>query len=279
LDIVVRQYFYIFVNLNLRIEPYMILLLKLCAIPLYPLGMCLVLLVAGIVLHFLKRRGAWPLLIAGTALLYCVSTPFFTGLITRPFEAPYYPAAELPRDCSAIVVLGGCGMPMVPPRTYPEISDAGDRLLHAARLFKMGIAPRVITSGGIVVGALHNIVTEGEHNAMLLREIGVDSAAIIIEKKSKVTADHGPTIGAILDSLRLPRKIILVTTATHMYRSIAVFKKNGFTVYPAATDFQASVYPVEGIRDFFPGSASLNNSTAIFHEVYGIIGYKVMGKI
>lgn len=257
----------------------LVFLLKLLAIPLYPLGFCLTLIITGLTLVYLRRRHG-PLVIAvGTALLYVVSTQFISQLLVRSLEAPYFKPTELPANCSAIVVLGGCGMPMVPPRTFPEISEAGDRLLHAARLYKMGIAPRVITSGGIVVGSFRQEVTEGEHNALLLREIGVDSSAIVIEKKARNTADHGPNIAAILDSLHLPKKIILVTSAAHMNRSLAVFRKHGYTVFPAATDFQSNSYLIDNIMDFLPSAWSLSNATSAFYEYYGIVGYKLLGRI
>lgn len=68
------------------------------------------------------------------------------------------------------------------------------------------------------------MLPEGLHNALLLMEMGVDSNNIIVEKKAKNTHEHGPYIAQILDSLGLPRKIILVTSAAHMIRSEAVFK-------------------------------------------------------
>lgn len=256
-----------------------ILLLKLLAIPFYPLGCSLVLIMAGLLLLRLRRKHG-PLLIAiGTALLYILATPFVSRLLIRLLEEPYFNLEALPRDCSAIVVLGGGGIPMGPQRKYPEVSEAGDRLLHAARLYKDGIAPRVITSGGMVAGALKKTLSEGEHNAMILREIGVDSNAIIIENMARITADHGPYIAAILDSLNLPKRIVLVTSAAHMNRSLAVFKKHGFTTYPAATDFQSTPCFLEDIRDFFPSAGALYTTTSAAHEYYGILGYKILGKI
>ena len=112
----------------------MILLLKLFAVFLYPLGLSFVLIITGLVLIHLRRRRGPLLIVTGTALLYIMSTPIVSRLLVRLLEAPYFKQTDLPRDCSAIVVLGGCGVPIIPPRTYPEVSDAGDRLLHAARL-------------------------------------------------------------------------------------------------------------------------------------------------
>lgn len=260
----------------------MILLLKLMAIFFYPLGFSLCCIVTGIVLLYLKKEYARYFLISGVGLLYIFSTPVCAYTVIRLLEKPYYPDSavhQFPQDCSAIVVLGGAGIPMGPPRYYPEISDAGDRLLHASRLFKAGAAGRIITSGGFSVGSFRQNVTEGDHNAMLLREIGVDSSALLIDRKSLTTADHAPYIAQLLDSLRLPKKIILVTTASHMIRSVAVFKKYGYEVFPAAADFRSSIHFISGVRDFFPDVGALKGTTTAFHEIYGIIGYKVLGKI
>jgi len=256
----------------------MTLLLKLIAQLFYPLGMGMGLIVVGVVLTLLNRRNGWRFSVAGATVLFCMSLPVVAQLIVRPLEAPYFVAKIFPRDCPAIVVLGGCGKPLGAPRIYPEISEAGDRLLHAARLYKRGIAPRIITTGGTNVGEFYQTVTEGEHNAMLLREIGVDSAAILIETKSLTTADHGPLIGALLDSLMLPRRIVLVTSATHMRRAVWVFKKYGFEVYPAATDFMTNYRLIRNIRDFFPSVGSLSDVTSAVHEYYGLIGYRILQK-
>ncbi len=257
----------------------MVLLLKLCAIPLYPLGFGLMLITIGLIGAFLHRRAGLYVAAAGAAILYVISTPFAAGFLLRGLESPYYDTEPASGEYPVIVVLGGGGRTIGKPREYPEISEAGDRILHAARLYKMGVAPRIVTSGGINAGSFHRHIVEGEHNAMLLREIGVDSLSIIVERRSRTTADHGPLVGAILDSLGLPRRAVIVTSAAHMKRALGVFRKNGFAAIPAATDFQSQKYLLESVRDFFPSASALERVTAAVHEIYGIVGYRMMGRI
>ena len=257
----------------------MTLLLKLLVIPLYPLGLGLCLMGAGIAADSRKLHWGKKLAIAGLVFLYVLSTPFVSRLFLRPLEAPYEKQSVLPDDCSAIVVLGGSGIPMYSKTDEPEVNQAADRLLHAARLYKRGCASRVVTSGGFSVGGFHQKVTEGEQNAIVLKEIGVDPDAILVESKSLTTADHGPYIAAMFDSLKLRRKVILVTSAAHMYRSIQVFKKNNFTVFPSATDFQSRKEIFNNVKDLFPSVYALFDVTSAIHEYYGIIGYKLLGKM
>jgi uncharacterized SAM-binding protein YcdF (DUF218 family) len=254
-------------------------ILKILAIPLYPLGLSICSIGTGIILEHRKYRWGKTIILSGLVLLYLMSTSVVSRLLLRPLEAPYAESGTLPNDCSAIVVLGGGGKPMSSPDENPELNEAGDRLLHAARLYKRGIAPRIVTTGGYSVGGFHQKITEGAQNALVLREMGVDSSAILIEAKSLTTADHGPYIAAIFDSLNLQKKIVLVTSAAHMYRSIRVFKKHGFTIYPSATDFKTNRYFINGSSDFFPSVGALDAATAAMHEYYGVVGYVVLGKM
>lgn len=257
----------------------MVLLLKLCAIPLYPLGFAITLVVAGLIIMSRRRLLGRYLIIGSTAFLYLISTPVISRLFIKVLENRYAVEGDLPRDCDAIVVLGGGGAGFAPPMRYLEVNNAGDRILHAARLFKMGYAPRIITTGGYSVGGRSNILTEGEQNARLLWEIGVDSSAVLIESAARTTAEHPSLVTAIIDSMQLQKRIILVTSATHMTRSAGVFRKAGYTVYPAAADFRGNGRFIENVNDFFPLASALDGATAAVHEVYGIVGYRVMGKM
>jgi uncharacterized SAM-binding protein YcdF (DUF218 family) len=259
----------------------MAILIKFIALPLYPLGLVIVLQVAAMLLLVLKKRKL-GLILFGSAffLLFIFSSPIVAQLLGKSLEnrtSEHLP----PKGVKAtIVVLGGGGMPLVAPRRYPEINEAGDRILHGARLFKLGVGQNVVTTGGDVGLALHKSISDAEENAMILREIGVDSSAIIMELHARNTHEHPSNIAAILDSLHLGRNIVLVTSATHMARSVAVFKKfGGYTIYTAPTDFNTSENLISRITDFFPTSGALDRTTIVFHEYYGLLGYKLLGWI
>lgn len=257
----------------------MAFLIKFIALPLYPLGLVTVIWIIGMVAFFSWKKYAISCFVIAGTLLLLFSSRVVSNLLVSILENRYYSAQPLADSCSAIVVLGGGGKITERYTNHLEVNDAGDRIIHGSRLYKKGICRRIITSGGSVDPALMDMLPEGLHNAMLLIEMGVDSNDIIVEKKAKNTHEHGPYIGQILDSLGLPRKIILVTSAAHMIRSEAVFKKHGFTVCPAPTDFQKSIMKRTFIFNLFPNSFSLDVSTRAIHEYYGLIGYKLLGWI
>jgi hypothetical protein len=56
-----------------------------------------------------------------------------------------------------------------------------------------------------------------------------------------------------------------------------IFKKQGFEVYPAPTDFNSYSTFFTGVFDFFPTVNAMRTSTVAMHEIYGIVGYAVTG--
>ncbi len=246
----------------------------------YPLGFSLALLAAGFILSALKRkRSGKGIMVGGILILYLFSTDAVSHLLVRNLEARYNPLVKYPQ-ASAIVLLGGAGVSPEKPRIYPESNDFGDRIFAAARIYKQKASALVITSGGYHDWFGKESMTEATINKRLLVDVcGVDSNAVLCENTSANTADHGPTIGKMLDSLKLPRSIILVTSAVHMERSVRVFNKNGYTIIPAPTDFRASAQLVHSIADFLPSSGALYESTMALHEYYGLIAYTVLGWI
>jgi hypothetical protein len=50
-------------------------------------------------------------------------------------------------------------------------------------------------------------------------------------------------------------------------------------VYPAPTDYHADVPFMLNPVYLFPNAAALYNSTTALHEMYGIIAYKLLGRL
>ena len=74
-------------------------------------------------------------------------------------------------------------------------------------------------------------------------------------------------------------KFILVTTASHMPRSMALFKKLGMQPIPAPTDH--AMKRRQGIHPgvFFPNSGKIRNAELVFHEYLGLAWAKLRGQI
>jgi uncharacterized SAM-binding protein YcdF (DUF218 family) len=258
----------------------MTFLSKLLAVPCYPLGLVLLLLAAGIGALFIRRQKTGRILMLGAGIvLYLFSIDPFSYFLVRSFERCYNPSVTYP-PAPAIVLLCGGEVPKMPPRLYNEINDAGDRILYAARLLRQDAAPRLIITGGSLQFLRQTDNTQAEAAFRIIADAGIaDTSRIILEMKSQNTYENGVFTKRMLDSLKIPPVIILVTSALHMPRSVAVFKKLGCTVYPAPTDYLADRPFRFTLFSLFPNVGALSASTGALHEIYGMIAYKLLGRL
>lgn len=253
---------------------------KFIALPFYPVGLTFLLLVAAITAAFLgKQKLGTKLTFFAGLLLYLFSAGPLPDFLVRSLEKQYSPASGFP-PATAIVLLSGGEVARVPPRLYDEINDAGDRILYAARLARQHAAPRLIITGGNIDCIRTIQGSQAEASYRICTELlGVDSSCIVLENKARNTYENGLYTRKIIDSLKLPPTIILVTSAIHMPRSVAIFKKLGMTVFPAPTDYITDTPGQFKIMSLFPTAGSLVNSSNALHEIYGIIAYKLLGQL
>jgi uncharacterized SAM-binding protein YcdF (DUF218 family) len=242
----------------------------------YPLGLSINLcLLALLLLIFKRRRKALLLALLALTILIASSLPVTSWRLVRSLESRYDPKAEYPQS-SAIVLLGGAGVPALAPRIYPETGCQADRILHTARLYHQGFAPWVVAAGGWEPILKDFDGSESDVNRNLLAELfGVPREKVLVESESRNTREHPPGVKALLEKKGLPPVIILVTSAMHMERSVKVFEKAGFTVYPAPTDFGADADFQPKAIHYLPHAGALSGTTAALHEYYGMLAYRI----
>lgn len=252
---------------------------KLLPLLFYPLGLAIVLSIVGLI--WLKRRRpkqASTFVILAIWLLYISSTELAAHALTRSLEFQNLPTAIATAD--AIVVLGGATKPAQTPRILPEVSEAGDRVIYAAKLYKDGKAPKIILSGGRVTWK-DETGSESSDMAILLDLLGVPRSAILEDPTSLNTRQNAINVQQIVDREQF-QKLILVTSATHMPRSLAIFRRLGMDVAPAPTDFyivQADqrMNPQGRLLSLLPDAENLLLTTRSLKEYVGLWVYRLRG--
>jgi uncharacterized SAM-binding protein YcdF (DUF218 family) len=252
---------------------------KLLPLLLYPLGLTIVLTLIGLI--FLKRRRprlASRLIILGIWLLYSSSTELVAHALTRSLESQNLPTDIAPAD--AIVVLGGGTKSPQAPRILPEVSEAGDRVIYAAKLYKDNKAPKIILSGGRVTWKAET-GSESADMAILLDLLGIPRTAILEDPTSLNTRQNAVNVKQIVDREQFKR-LILVTSATHMPRSIAIFRRLGMDVIPAPTDFYTTeadrqLSPQGRLLSLLPDAENLFLTTRSLKEYVGLFIYWLRG--
>jgi uncharacterized SAM-binding protein YcdF (DUF218 family) len=247
---------------------------------LYPTSIALALFAAA----GIARRPVWRrtfYLLAFAVLLVC-GNGWVVQSMTARLESAYRPPDPLPA-ADAIVVLSGGIHARTPPRPTVEVSEAGDRVLFGAELFRRGRAPRIICTGNVGIGAIGRRA-EAEDMAELLVAVGVPEAAITRETKAQNTHEHAVNLCPVFDQQGI-RRVLLVTTAMHMPRSMAVFRRSCPAVQyiPAPTDFRiVESMPVPWYRHaatLLPTPQSLAAFSDASHEYIGLLYYRLRGWI
>jgi uncharacterized SAM-binding protein YcdF (DUF218 family) len=154
---------------------------------------------------------------AGLAAYFvCAFTPL-TGALYRALAVE----AEL-RPADAIVVLGAGAAP------DGELSgNSLRRTVYGIRLFRRGLAPRIILLGPEQEGTV-----EAEIRARLAADLGVPAGAVIVESGGHTTRDEARLVAGRLSAFR-PATILLVTGLHHIPRARVLFEREGLVVAPA----------------------------------------------
>ncbi|MBE9112720.1 YdcF family protein [Nodosilinea sp. LEGE 07298] len=256
---------------------------KLLPLLIYPLGLACVLLVVALVL--IKRRPRWATgAIALALLLLLVSSNNWVSTgVMRSLEWRYQDTVDLP-EAEAIVVLGGSIKPQFPPRPWIDLAEEGDRVLHGARLYLAGKAPLLVLSGGRITWSQSQSRSEAEDMAVLAEALGVPPSAMLMEPDSLNTFENAAYTQVLLADRGIER-ILLVTSAMHMPRALAIFKKQGFEAIPAPTDFHVAPDPQKPGQTTWQGRAlslmpqtdNLHYFTRALKEYLGIGIYWLKG--
>jgi uncharacterized SAM-binding protein YcdF (DUF218 family) len=210
-------------------------------------------------------------------LLWLVTLPLLPLVFLRPAELSLQAsAAKLQMAGSqqnAIVVLASTVSSPPPGSTEPVFGpDTRERCVYAAELYRRFKPIRVIASGG---GG--SPVPEGSYAGAMKRALvleGVPEDAVIVESASHSTYENALFTARLLRSLRV-RSIFLVTSAYHMKRASAAFRKQSLEVMPAASDYRISSQMCW--LDWLPSSNYLEMNDALLHEWVGFAYYRWKG--
>ena len=111
--------------------------------------------------------------------------------------------------------------------------------------------------------------------AAIALELGVPRDAIVLDTVSPDTETQARTMRALVKGERC----IVVTSAAHMRRSLALFRKAGVDAVPAATHFLSQHNASLSLGDFFPQTGHIHGAEVAAHEYVGLVWGRLSGKI
>ena len=104
-------------------------------------------------------------------------------------------------------------------------------------------------------------------------------AAILLERESRNTYENAVYTRKLLAARGIDGPVLLVTSAAHMWRSMAVFESAGMRVIPAATDYGPGAIGLSDPRVWIPDADALHNTNGAIKEYLGMFVYRLRGQI
>ncbi len=243
-----------------------------------PINLIGILLICSLCAHlFAWRRLAFTGGLAALLVLALSAWTSLGALMLHPLEDRFARPDPAPLEVAGIIVLGGGFEGSVNlARGGYELNASGDRMVETAVLARRYPQARVVVSGG--TGSL---LLEGEADAdsapRLLTELGVAPERLVLENRSRNTHENAVFTRELVQPQ--PGEVwLLVTSAFHMPRSVALFRKAGFDVVAWPADYKTA-------GNETPGPAqdnlhdSLQNTAIAIREWIGLLAYWTTGRI
>ena len=242
-----------------------------------PEGLVLIgMLVAGTAALARWRRSAFVAGSASVALFWLAATPAIGNWALGTLERQHPPLPlEATAKADVAILLGGAVGPQVAPRRSIELGESTDRVLHAVRLLRAGKVDRVLVVGGNLPW---DASTEAEAVSIrnLMVEWGANPAAIEIEGASRNTYENA--LEAVAARARRPfARALLVTSAAHMPRALAIFRKAGIPVTPYVCDVRVTDALTGTALDWLPNARYFAMTSDAAREWIGYWAYRWRG--
>jgi len=216
-----------------------------------------------------KSKGLSALLLACCLVLYGLGIGPGAALLLRPLEERH-PALLAPPagEVAAVVLLtGGEGWAPGRPITSDLSTSTAERLLEAIRVWRMlGEGLPLVFVGGI---GEPGRPAESPLVAQAASALGVPEGVLRWEAASRNTYENALAIREMIGD----RQFVLVTSAFHMPRAMAVCRRLGLRPIPAPCGYRTRAGYTA--LDLIPDSVYLGDSALAIREYLAFVLYRL----
>jgi uncharacterized SAM-binding protein YcdF (DUF218 family) len=219
-----------------------------------------------------RSRHRLTFALSGAVLLayLAVATPIGANLWTGLLED----RVATHRGCEPLAPNAVAGDAVDPDVTRLSASSLR-RAMAAARIGRRHPAADFVVSGGSPAG---KPLREADLMGALMTEFGVGAERVQLERDSRNTWENATkSLQRIADRGWRARPVYLLTSAMHLPRATATFRKAGIEACPIATDRRGETLEWESAA--IPNAQALLNSLTALHEVVGLLAYGAAGRL
>jgi uncharacterized SAM-binding protein YcdF (DUF218 family) len=256
--------------------------MKQCFAPLLdPLGAIWLLMALSVLVLLLRREWRSALwLMLPTVLLFLVGSTPLAELLVGAAERPYGQGSEdrgQRAEADAAIALGGTQRSSAYDVYGFSIGPSEERILAVAELVRLGKAKTLVLGG-----STQSIPGKPGVPTMSLVQNWLAASGLATARVTHLgicanTHDEALQFRKLKEAEGW-QKVLLVTSALHMRRAEAVFRKQGVDVTPVACDFQVYGVPrTSGFPSPFPSQHRLELLSLYLHEQIGWWVYRWRG--
>jgi len=252
------------------------ILSKLLKFLITPLMWIVVLLFIAVISRDPFKRKRY--LIYGFSLLIIFTNYFLFNFCMALWEMPPVNHKKIEVYDVGIVLGGVTSYDAEHDRT--QFIRGADRLFQAIDLYKTGKIKKILFTGGSGY-VLRPEYKEGALVKRYVLKLGIPESDFLIENESRNTHENALFTKEILEKEKITGKLLLITSAFHMRRSIGCFNKAGLFPDPYSADMYGKPIKIEKGFDpeslIIPSLEPLSDWTNFIHELVGYCIYKIVG--
>lgn len=250
---------------------------KLLSFVTQPLAWVVLLLLVGQVSLALRRRWGARLGWAALGLLLLQGWEPLPDALLRQLEARHAgPAAGSDlQQYAGVVVLGGALEPAYVWHGHEQVAlnDAAERMTVPIALLRQHPQLRLLFTGGEGELMASNL-TEADRAKRFFDSMGVDPKRVLYESASRTTYENA-IFSARVPGVNPAQPWLLLTSASHMPRSMATFRKAGWNVTAYPVDFRTGNQTPWSQYSLARGASKWHNA---LHELLGWLTYRLAGR-
>jgi uncharacterized SAM-binding protein YcdF (DUF218 family) len=174
-----------------------------------------------------------------------------------------------------IMVLGGSINQLTTKyRGQPSLTGGAERLTEFIALAKQYPQAKLVFSGGSGL-VRHQDVKEAETARLFFAQMGLDTRRVIFEDQSRNTFENAHYSFKLV-SPKPQERWVLITSASHMARSIGTFRKAGWSLIPFPVDFLT--HGAEQRHMEFNIITGISRFATGFRAWSGLLVYRLLGR-
>ena len=221
-----------------------------------------------------RRWGRWPAAV-GLGFLVLLSVLPLNQLIEYPLEQRFGRPAVEPAHVDGIVVLGGAvEQKLTEAHGIPALNGAAERMTEPVALLRRHPEARLVFTGGSA-SLLPGGMSEADVARRLWRDLGVPDDRMTFEDASRNTHENAVLTYRLVQP-KPGETWLLVTSASHMPRSMGVFRRAGWQVVPWPVNYRTARTAAIWFDASLP--VRLQEFEWAFREWIGLLAYRVMGR-